>query len=101
MQQAKKKIDELVEKLNYHSKKYYVEDNPEISDYEYDMMQNELKKLEADYPEFVRPDSPTQRVGGEAVSGFEKVTHTVQMGSLSDVFSFSQVEDFIIRPKKR
>ena len=49
LQQAKKKIDELVEKLNYHSKKYYVEDNPEISDYEYDMMQNELKKLEADY----------------------------------------------------
>lgn len=100
LQQAKKKIDELVEKLNYHSKKYYVEDNPEISDYEYDMMQNELKKLEADYPEFVRPDSPTQRVGGEAVSGFEKVTHTVQMGSLSDVFSFSQVEDFIIKTKE-
>ena len=64
------------------------------------MMQNELKKLEADYPEFVRPDSPTQRVGGEAVSGFEKVTHTVQMRSLSDVFSFSQVEDFIIKTKE-
>ena len=92
---AKNKINELVEKLNYHSHRYYVLDDPEISDYDYDMMQNELKKLEADFPQFVRKDSPTQRVGGEALSTFEKVTHTVQMGSLSDVFSFSEVENFV------
>ncbi|MBQ7757012.1 MAG: NAD-dependent DNA ligase LigA [Oscillospiraceae bacterium] len=92
---AKKQIDELVETLNYHSHRYYVLDNPEISDYDYDMMQNKLKELEAEFPQFIRNDSPTQRVGGEAVSTFEKVTHKVQMGSLSDVFSFSQVEDFV------
>lgn len=92
---AKNRIDELVDLLNYHSKKYYVEDDPEIDDYEYDMLQNELKKLEADNPEFIRPDSPTQRVGGKATSDFQKVEHTVQMGSLSDGFSFSEVEDFV------
>ena len=92
---AKKRIDELVELLNYHSRLYYVENRNEISDYEYDMLQNELKKLEADNPEYIRADSPTQRVGGEAVSGFEKVTHKVQMGSLKDVFSFEEVRDFV------
>ena len=92
---AKKRIDELVELLNYHARLYYVEDRNEISDYEYDMLQNELKKLEAENPEFIRPDSPTQRVGGEAVSGFEKVTHKVQMGSLQDVFSFEEVREFV------
>jgi len=94
-EEAKKQIDELVEVLNYHSHKYYVLDEPEISDYDYDMMQNKLKELEAKFPEFIRNDSPTQRVGGEAVSTFEKVAHKVQMGSLSDVFSLSQVEDFV------
>lgn len=98
--EAKSKIDKLVDTLNYHSRKYYVEDNPEISDYDYDMMQNELKALEAEFPQFIRSDSPTQRVGGEPVSAFEKVTHTVQLGSLSDVFSFSQVEDFVNRVRE-
>lgn len=92
---AKNRIDELVEKLNIHSYKYYVLDNPEISDYDYDMLQNELKQLENDFPQYVRQDSPTQRVGGEAVSTFEKVTHKVQMGSLSDVFSLGQVMEFV------
>ena len=97
---AKKRIDELVETLNYHAHLYYVEDRNEISDYDYDMMQNELKKLEAQYPEFIRPDSPTQRVGGEAVSGFEKVRHKVQMGSLQDVFSFEEVREFVDRVRE-
>ncbi|WP_124099094.1 NAD-dependent DNA ligase LigA [Ruminococcus sp. Marseille-P6503] len=92
---AKSRIDELVELLNYHSRLYYVEDRNEISDYEYDMLQNELKKLEAEYPELIRKDSPTQRVGGEALSVFEKVEHIVQMGSIQDVFSFPEVEQFI------
>lgn len=97
---AKKRIDELVATLNYHAHLYYVEDRNEISDYDYDMMQNELKKLEAQYPEFIRPDSPTQRVGGEAVSGFEKVQHKVQMGSLQDVFSFEEVREFVDRVRE-
>lgn len=69
-----------------------MEDRNEISDYEYDMLQNELKKLEAANPDLIRKDSPTQRVGGEAVSGFEKVTHKVQMGSLQDVFPLMRYE---------
>lgn len=97
---AKKRIDELVEKLNYHAHLYYVEDRNEISDYDYDMLQQELKNLEEQFPRFVRKDSPTQRVGGEAVSTFEKVTHTVQMGSLQDVFSFEQVRNFVDTVKK-
>ncbi len=96
---AREKINKLVDTLNYHSRKYYVEDNPEIDDYEYDMMQQELKTLEEQYPELIRIDSPTQRVGGEPVSIFEKVEHKVQMASLQDVFSFEQVESFINKTK--
>lgn len=94
-QDAKKRIDELVKLLNYHSQLYYVEDRNEITDYEYDMLQQELRELEEQFPQFVRSDSPTQRVGGKAISIFEKVTHRVQMGSLQDVFSFEQVRSFI------
>lgn len=94
-QDAKKRIDELVKLLNYHSQLYYVEDRNEISDYEYDMLQQELRELEEQFPQFVRSDSPTQRVGGKAISIFEKVTHRVQMGSLQDVFSFEQVRSFV------
>ena len=97
--EAREKINKLVETLNYHSRKYYVEDNPEIDDYDYDMMQQELKALEEQFPELVRSDSPTQRVGGEPVSIFEKVEHTVQMASLQDVFTFEQVENFINKTK--
>lgn len=94
-QDAKKRIDELVKLLNYHSQLYYVDDRNEITDYEYDMLQQELKGLEEQFPQFIRSDSPTQRVGGKAISIFEKVTHRVQMGSLQDVFSFEQVRSFI------
>ena len=97
--EAREKINKLVETLNYHSRKYYVEDNPEIDDYDYDMMQQELKALEEQFPELVRSDSPTQRVGGEPVSIFEKVEHTVQMASLQDVFTFEQVENFVNKTK--
>ena len=97
--QAKKRIDELVDTLNKYSYEYYVLDNPSISDYEYDLMNNELKRLEEEYPALLRDDSPTQRVGGEAVSIFEKVPHAVQMASLQDVFSLSEVEEFCSRIK--
>ena len=97
---AKKRIDELVEVLNYHARLYYVEDRNEISDYEYDMMQRELKQLEEQFPQLIRKDSPTQRVGGAPVSIFEKVTHKVQMGSLQDVFSFEEVRSFVDTVRK-
>ncbi len=93
-QDAKLRIDELVEKLNYYSDRYYVDDNPEISDYDYDMLQNELKSLEAEYPDLVRPDSPTQKVGGAADRLFSPVEHTVKMESLQDAFSFDELRAF-------
>ncbi len=94
---AAKRAAELTELLNYHNKKYYVDDSPEIEDYEYDALMRELRAIEAEYPELSGPSSPTQRVGGAPVSSFKKVRHEVQMGSLQDVFSFSEVEDFFTR----
>lgn len=94
MSDQKKRISELVEELNKHNHRYYVMDAPSISDYDYDMMMQELKQLEEKYPELILPDSPTQRVGGEALNQFEKVTHKVQMGSLQDVFDTAQVSAF-------
>lgn len=91
------RIKALREMLLYHSKLYYVYDAPEISDYEYDMMFAELKRLEEENPDFFDPASPTQRVGGKALDKFEKVNHTVQMNSLSDVFSFDELRDFLMR----
>ena len=95
--EIKERVSALRESLTYHSRKYYVEDSPEISDYEYDMMFAQLKALEEQFPELYDPASPTQRVGGEALDKFEKVTHTVRMDSLSDVFSFEETEDFCRR----
>ncbi|HRR75333.1 MAG TPA: NAD-dependent DNA ligase LigA [Ruminococcus sp.] len=95
--EAEKRIMELSELLEKYSYQYYVLDAPEISDYDFDMLMQELKKLEADFPELVLPTSPTQRVGGIALSKFEKVPHAVQMASLQDVFSFEQVEAFVTR----
>ena len=88
------RVKALRESLTYHSQRYYVYDSPEISDYEYDMMFDELKKLEEQYPELYDEASPTQRVGGKALDKFEKVTHSVRMDSLSDVFSYEEAEDF-------
>lgn len=99
-QEAEKRIIELSEILENYGYQYYVLDNPTVSDYEYDMLMQELKKLESDYPEFVFPSSPTQRVGGAALNTFEKVIHTVQMGSLQDVFSFEQVKEFVDKCKE-
>ena len=88
-------IKKLRRELTHHAKLYYVYDAPEISDYDYDMMFDRLKKLEAENPEFFDPASPTQRVGGQALDKFGKVTHTARMDSLSDVFSFEELEDFL------
>lgn len=92
---AEKRIKELSEVLEEHSYKYYVLDNPEISDYDFDMLMNELKALEEEFPDLILPSSPTQRVGGSALNTFEKVQHSVQMASLQDVFDFEQVKNFL------
>ncbi|MBR2011057.1 MAG: NAD-dependent DNA ligase LigA [Clostridia bacterium] len=91
------KIRALREQLAYHAKRYYVDDAPEISDFEYDRMYHELLALEEANPAFFDPSSPTQRVGGAPLDKFEQVTHTVQMNSLSDVFSFEELGDFLAR----
>ncbi|MBD5081800.1 MAG: NAD-dependent DNA ligase LigA, partial [Ruminococcaceae bacterium] len=83
---AKKRHAELSEEIEKHNYSYYVLDDPTIEDYEYDMLMQELYRLEKAYPELITPQSPSQRVGGMAESTFEKVQHTVQMGSLQDVF---------------
>ncbi len=89
----------LRESLTYHAERYYVYDSPEISDYDYDMMYARLVALEDEYPSLVTPDSPTQRVGGKALDKFEKVTHSVKMNSLSDVFSYEEIDEFVNRVK--
>ncbi len=92
---AKKRIDELTEKLKYYSHKYYMEAVSEISDYEYDMLQRELISLENEFPELAHSDSPTTNVGGSFESRlFSPVTHSVKMESLQDAFSFEELEAF-------
>lgn len=98
---AKHRIDELRELLAHHSFLYYVEDAPQISDYEYDKLFYELVALEEKYPEFDSPTSPTKRVGGKALDKFEKVTHAVKMGSLADVFSYDEVRDFVAKTNEK
>lgn len=95
IENAEERLSVLRESLSYHAKRYYVMDEPEISDYEYDMMYAELLKLEAEHPELFDPDSPSQRVGGAALDKFGKVTHTATMNSLSDVFSFEELKGFL------
>ncbi|NLY43237.1 MAG: NAD-dependent DNA ligase LigA [Clostridiaceae bacterium] len=91
---AKKRIEELREIIEYHNQKYYVEDNPEISDFEYDIMLRELEELERQFPELLTPDSPTQRVGGKPLKEFETVIHEVPMQSLTDVFNENELYEF-------
>lgn len=97
--EIKERIDSLRESLEYHSRKYYVEDSPEISDFEYDKMLRELEILESENPEFYSPISPTVRVGGAPVDGFAEVVHSVKMESLQDAFSFEELRDFDKRVK--
>ena len=91
---AKEEIAKLRKQLEIWSNKYYDEDNPEVSDYEYDMTMNKLKELEKEFPDLITKDSLTQKVGGHVKEGFEKVEHEVPMQSLQDIFSFSELEEF-------
>lgn len=90
----KARAEELRKELNHHIYRYYVENENDISDFEYDMLMRELVNIENDYPELIAPDSPTHRVGGQADGQFQKVAHTVKMESLQDAFDRSEVEDF-------
>ena len=92
--EAKERIEYLRKETAYHAKRYYDEDNPEISDFEYDMLMLELRNLEKEYPEFISEDSLTQKVGGHVKEGFEKVEHEVPLQSLQDIFSFEELEEF-------
>ena len=99
-EQAKKRIKELREKTEYYAKKYYDDDNPDVSDFEYDMLMVELRNLEKQYPEFISKDSLTQKVGGHVKEGFEKVTHKVPLQSLQDIFSLEEIDEFDARIRK-
>ncbi len=93
--EIKQRIEELVELLTEANYRYYVLDDPKMPDFEYDHLLRELEDLEKEHPEWTRPDSPTQRVGGEVLSEFQKVTHPVPLMSLQDVFSYEELTDFL------
>lgn len=97
MNEIFERIKELRKTLSYHAKRYYVYDDPEISDFEYDRLYAELVRLEEENPQYFDPTSPTCRVGGKPLDKFEKVTHTVPMNSLSDVFEYEEIRDFVNR----
>lgn len=91
---VEQELSELREQIRYHSRKYYTEDDPEISDFEYDKLYRRLEELEAAYPELITEDSPTRRVGGPVYNTFEEVVHEVPMESLHDSFSEEELRDF-------
>lgn len=97
---AKQKIQELSSAIDYHRRKYYLDDSPEITDDEFDRLLHELKALEEEFPHLKKPTSPTARVGGYVAEKFEKVTHAVPLKSLNDVFSPEEVEDYLEKCEK-
>lgn len=99
--EIQKRIEELRKKTEYYATKYYDEDKPEISDFEYDMLMLELRNLEKENPEFITKESLTQKVGGKVKEGFKKVEHEVPLQSLQDVFSIEEVEEFLNRIEKQ
>ena len=94
LKKAQEKLNNLKQQIAYHSDLYYNQNRTEISDYEYDMLMQEIKRIESEFPQLVTADSPTQTVQGVANSTFEKVTHTVKMESLLDAFSYDELRDF-------
>lgn len=100
-EQAEKRIAELSKELMQHNYRYYILNEPSVSDYTYDEEMRELRSLESEYPELLKADSPSQRVGGVASSTFAKVEHSVQMASLQDIFSFEEVAAFVQSCKEK
>ena len=98
--EPQKRIQDLTALLNEAGYRYYVLDDPTLPDFEYDRLLRELEDLEKTYPEYVLPDSPTKRVGGQAVNTFGEVTHAVPLMSLQDVFSMEELEDFLNRTQE-
>lgn len=99
-EKIKLKVDKLRKEIEYHNKKYYIDAEPEISDYDYDMLMKELIELEEKYPELKTPDSPTQRVGGEPLKEFKTVAHSVPMLSLDNTYSEEDLLEFDKRVRK-
>src|SRR5512146_1380559 len=91
---AERRIEELRDQIRYHEHRYYVLDDPEISDADYDALMNQLKQLEAEHPELLTPDSPTQRVGGKPREGFVKVQHSTSMLSLDNAYNEEELRDW-------
>ena len=90
-------MEELVKLLDYHSHKYYIDNSPEISDFEFDTLLRELQELEAKHPEAVDPNSPTRRVGSDLLSEFQSVEHRYPMQSLSNTYSMEELGEWIDR----
>lgn len=95
LKELKVKLEKLREEIEYHNKRYYEDDEPEISDYDYDKLTQELKRIEKEHPELITKTSPTQKVGGKTKNIFSQVEHSTQMQSLQDVFSFEEIEEFV------
>ncbi|MBW7898123.1 DNA ligase [Candidatus Brocadiaceae bacterium B188] len=100
MKSIKENIEQLRDTIRYHDRKYYVENNPEITDYEYDQLVKELQQREKTYPHLIVPDSPTQRVGGEPLTQFSTVEHKIPMLSIDNTYSDSELEEFDQRIKR-
>jgi DNA ligase (NAD+) len=98
--EAKKEIEKLREEIQHHNYMYYVENNPVISDYEYDLLLKKLEALEVEHPELITPDSPTQRVGGQPLQGFTSVEHSIPMISLENAYSYDELREFDERVQK-
>ena len=100
-QEAERQIELLRQQLQYHNYRYYVLDDPQITDAEYDQLMRRLQELEAVFPELIRPDSPTQRVGATPLEAFGTVLHSLPMLSLDNAFSAAEVRDFDARIKRQ
>ena len=99
-ERVKNRMRELVDEISHHDTKYFVDDNPEVSDYEYDMLVKELRALEAEHPDLVLPDSPTQRISGKPLEEFPQVEHKVAMLSLGNSYSPDELREFDARVRK-
>jgi DNA ligase (NAD+) len=96
-----KQIEELRKQIEYHNYKYYVEAGPEISDREFDRLMQRLQELEKRRPELITPDSPTQRVGGQPLSGFRQIPHRVPMLSIDNTYNEADLREFDARTRRR
>lgn len=97
IEKVKERIEKLRKEIEYHNRKYYTENKPVISDYEFDQLMRKLQELEAQYPQFITPDSPTQRVGSDLTNEFPSVPHLVPMQSLSNAYSYEELQDYMNR----